>query len=251
MIPARKQPIFNALLRRWLTRVLRRRFHNVYVAGGEHLAALTQDGPVIGCVNHTNWWDGFVLYVFAHRHLPHEVYLAMEEANLRRYPFFTWMGVFGVDLRRTGHALPTLRYALSLLQGKRASKPTLLWMFVQGKLARPNTPVEVKRGASFLAAQARAQLLPLVIRYEWLGESRPSIVIRVGGPMSPDTETAEIGVTLNRMLAEVDDSLDGTIPSAYKPWFEPSMSMNKRWDRFLHRLFQRREAFDTQNHHPR
>ena len=130
MIPARKIAPFNWALRRWLDRTLRRRFHNVYIGGAEHLRALPTGRPVVGCVNHTNWWDGFVLYVLSHRLLPHDIHLAMEEKNLRRYRFFTWMGVFGVDLATRASALPGMRYAVKILR----EPSRLVWMFGQGKL---------------------------------------------------------------------------------------------------------------------
>ena len=99
MLLARKNALFNFALRRLLARTLRRRFHAVRVAGAEHLGALDPSRPTIGCVNHTNWWDGFVLYVLSHRLMQErDIYLAMEEKHLRRYPFFRWMGCFGVDL---------------------------------------------------------------------------------------------------------------------------------------------------------
>ena len=251
MIPARKLPPFNFALRRWLTRVLRRRFHNVYVAGGEHLRVLGSTRPVVGCVNHTNWWDGFVLYVLSHRFLPHDIYLAMEEKNLRRYRFFTWMGVFGVELSDRRTALPGLRYALRLLQRKDAHRAMpLVWMFVQGKLLRPQVPVQVKSGATFLAARSGAALLPLVLRYEWLNESRPSIFVRIGAPLAPGTEETSIADALNSLLASTDQTLDPLDLTGYQPLFAPGMSMNKRWDYLVHLCLLRGKVFDKHNGDP-
>ena len=248
MIPARKLPPFNFALRRWLTRVLRRRFHNVYVAGAEHLRTLEPDRPVVGCVNHTNWWDGFVLYVLSHRLLPHDIYLAMEEQNLRRYRFFTWMGVFGVDLTNRMTAWPGLRYALRLLSGSNLHGPTrLVWMFVQGKLLPPALPVEVKPGALFLAAHTKAAILPLVIRYEWLVESRSSIFVRIGAPLEANIPTGKLADVLNALLAETDRTTALSDLTDYNPLFTPAMSMNKRWDHLVHLCLRRRGVFDKQN----
>ena len=242
MIPARKVAPFNWVLRRWLDRTLRRRFHNVYVGGGEHLRALSVSRSVVGCVNHTNWWDGFVLYVLSHRLLPHDIHLAMEEKNLRRYRFFAWMGVFGVDLGTRASALPGMRYAVKLLR----TPSRLVWMFVQGKLLPANEPVEVKPGALFLAQRAGALVLPLVLRYEWLIESRPSIFVQVGVPVEPTITDAELAATLNDLLAQTGRALHPLNLDGYEPFYRSGLSMNKRWDRVLH-LFRRREKFDPLN----
>ena len=248
VIPAKKNRAFDLLAYRWVSRALRRRFHGVYLAGGEHLHGLPIGTAVIGCVNHTNWWDGFVLHALSHRRLPHEIYLAMAEENLRRYRFFTWMGVFGVDLRPGARNVNALRYAIGLLTPCRVNRPALIWMFVQGKLVPERRPVEVLPGAAFLARRGGAMLLPVSLRYPWLSESRPSVFIRVGAPMPADTGSPEIADTLNGLLARTDQSLERPDLADYEPLFEPGMSLNRRWDYVRHILGGRRESFDKSNH---
>ena len=260
MIPARKHPAFNFALRRWLALVLRRRFHSVRLAGGEHLRALASASresapPVVGCVNHTNWWDGFLLYVLSHRCLPHDIYLAMEEKNLRRYRFFTWMGVFGLDLSDRRSVLPGLRYAVKLLRGetpadgirRNTASARLVWMFVQGALVSPRLPVAVKPGATFLARHAGAALLPVVLRYDWLIESRATIFVHVGETLPATTEPEKLAARLDELLAQTDDAIEHREFSAWEELLPPRMSMNKRWDYFLHLFSGRREKFDSQN----
>ncbi len=242
MIAARKISAFNFILRRWLGRVLRRRFHGIHLFGAEHLRGLGTVRPVIGCVNHTNWWDGFVLYVLSARLLPHDIYLAMEEENLRLYRFFTWMGVFGIDLANRRSALPGLRYALRLLRPGH-----LIWMFVQGQLLPPGVPIEVRPGASFLARRTGARLLPLVLRYEWLSESRPSIFVSVGAPQEASTSTDELAVALNTLYAGLDEKIFPLDLRGAETLFPSRMSINKRWDYLLHRLRLRPDPFDPHN----
>lgn len=241
MIPARKSVVFNRALRPVMNGVLRRRFHGVRVAGAEHLAALAGSRPIVGCVNHTNWWDGFVLYALSHALVSHDIHLAMEERNLRRYPFFPWMGAFGLDLDNPGVGL---RYAVRLLRG---APGRLAWMFVQGRLAPAHVPIEAKGGALWLAEKAGASVLPLVIRYEWLVESRPTILIRIGAALPATTTAQELSAEMNRLFAEITPSLDPVDLAAYQPLFPPRMSMNRRWDYFVHRVLGRRGAFEREN----
>jgi 1-acyl-sn-glycerol-3-phosphate acyltransferase len=248
MIAARKNALFNFVLRRVLGWTLRRRFHNLYVAGGEHLRGLVPGGPVVGCVNHTNWWDGFVLYVLSHRLLPHEIYLAMEQKNLRQYPFFTWMGVFGLDLADPRGALSGLRYALRLLSERGAGRrPPLIWMFVPGHLHAAGQPIAVKPGALWLASRAGAQILPIVLRYEWLSESRPSIFANIGEVLPETGSTAELTGALGRLDAGVPRGAGAPEFQAFQPLFGQKMSINKWWDYVRHRLGRARTPFDRQN----
>ena len=247
MIPARKSRAFDFLVQRWVARTLRRRFHGVFIAGGEHLQALDGALPVIGCVNHTNWWDGFVLYVLSHRRLPHDIYLAMEERNLRRYRFFTRMGVFGVDLSAGSRNVAALRYALKLLRVAGGPRAALVWMFVQGELVSDRRPVEARPGAAFLARHGGARLLPVALRYAWLSESRPSVFVRVGRPLAAGAGSADIAASLNGLLAATDRTLDPPDLAEYARLFEPGMSVNKRWDYLRHVFGGGREVFDKSN----
>ena len=248
MIPARKSAPFNLVLRRWLDRTLRQRFHNVYIGGADHLRALDPARAVVGCVNHTNWWDGFVLYVLSHRFLPHDIHLAMEEKNLRRYQFFTWMGVFGIDLATRASALPGIRYAVGLLRDvSRRKQARLVWMFVQGKLLPASRDVEVKPGALFLARRTGAQVLPLVLRYEWLSESRPSVFVQVGMPLKSSVSADELAVVLNGLIVRIGNMLEPLDLSGFQPLYRSSLSMNKRWDWLRHLFGRKREGFDGHN----
>lgn len=241
MIPARKNAAFNFALRPVMNGVLRRRFHNVRVAGAGHLEALDPSQPIVGCVNHTNWWDGFVLYALSHALVAHDIHLAMEERNLRRYPFFPWMGAFGLDLENPGAGL---RYAVRLLRG---APGRLAWMFVQGRLAPAHVPVVAKGGSLWLAEKAGARVLPAVIRYEWLAESRPTVLIRIGAALPAETAADALSAVMNTLFSEIGAALDPVDLTEYQPLFKPRMSMNRRWDYFVHRVRGRREAFEREN----
>ncbi len=242
MIAARKNAPFNFFVRRWLGRMLKRRFHGVYVFGVENLRLIDPERAVVGCANHSNWWDGFVLYVLSWRLLPHDIYLAMEEENLRRYRFFTWLGVFGLDLTSQASALAGVRYAMRMLRPGR-----LIWMFVQGRLQAAGTPVVVKPGALLLARRTQSQLLPVVLRFEWLSESRPSILIGIGAPLDPASSADKLAAAINRLYAQLGEKLDPPDFREAEALFPPRMSVNKRWDYFLHRLGRRQDFFDRQN----
>ncbi len=90
-------------------------------------------------------------------------------------------------------------------------------------------------------------MLPLVLRYDWLQESRPSIFVRVGAPLPAETAAEVLASRLNELLAQTDAAIDGRDFAGWEDLLPPRMSMNKRWDYVRHLLSRRHEAFDKQN----
>ncbi len=130
--------------------------------------------PVVGCVNHTNWWDGFVLYVLSHRlsaarHLSRH---GREESASLPVLSPGWASSASTSprvLRRCRACATRCGYCATDTAQTRAAGLD----FRAGEIAAGRRAVEVKPGALFLARRTGAQLLPLVLRYEWLSESRP------------------------------------------------------------------------------
>lgn len=211
MIEARKNRIFEALFYRVLKWQMRRRFHGIYVAGLEHVAALEPDRALIACANHTNWWDGFAVELLTRQFPGRSFYLAQEERHLLKNCWMRYLGVFGIDL--DGSTLPGIRHALQLLRDPK----TVLWLFAQGRIEHPSRPIEIKPGARFLAEKSGAQLLPVIFRYEWLIESRPSLFIQIGAPGSLDLES---------LARSIPTDLEGLL-ERFRPLFKPGMSLNK------------------------
>ena len=115
---------------------LRRAFGGVYAS--IHPAALRlrrlEGYPVIFCMTHSGWFDGHLAFVLNDRVFHYDAYLMMEEANLARYFFFTWMGVFGVDRDNVRSALASIDYICDILRRGRR-KPSS--SFHRGPCATP------------------------------------------------------------------------------------------------------------------
>src|SRR5947207_2928655 len=110
----------------------RRAFAGVYVYA--HPDALRMRGrgcplPVIFCATHAGWWDGYMAAIINRKVFKHDGYLMMEEASLKRVPFFTWTGVFGVDRDNPREALASIEYSFQLLAG---GPGRAVWIFPQG-----------------------------------------------------------------------------------------------------------------------
>lgn len=98
MIPSAKNPVFDA----WFSRVARGRieetFGRVLVSGRERARRATEEGPIVGVLNHSTWWDALVVLWISRHLLGVDGYAMIDARNLRPLPFFTRLRAFRVDL---------------------------------------------------------------------------------------------------------------------------------------------------------
>ncbi len=228
MIPANKNDILDSILYvyfRWLTR---RAFHTIAARGLENLRQLPNDRPVLLFCNHTNWWDGVLIYLLT-RQMRHKAgYCMMEEKQLKHYLFFTWLGAFSVDLSNPLRSAVALRYAQRLLQLSESA----IWVFPQGRICRPNEIIDVRPGTEYLAKSSpRALLVPVAMRYDFFREDRPNALIEIGQPF-PAIECSEgrIAHDCNETFARVNQSAREQDLTDFVPLFPARLPLNKRWE---------------------
>ena len=228
MIAANKNDILDSLLFIYFRSMVRRSFHTVAGRGLERLRQLPVDRPVLLFCNHTNWWDGLILYLLT-RQMPHKaVYCMMEEKQLKHYRFFTWLGAFSVDLSSPLRSAASLRYAQRLLQ----KNETAIWIFPQGRLCRQNEPVEIKPGTDYLATNApHAVLVPMALRYDFFREDRPNILIEVGTPFQAiELKEGRIAQECNETFARLTEAAENQDLTGFSVLFPPRWTINKRWE---------------------
>jgi len=227
MIAANKNDIIDSLLFIYFRRLARGAFYTVAGRGLERLRNLPQDRPVILFCNHTNWWDGLMVYLLTRQMRHKAAYCMMEEKQLRYYRFFTWLGAFSVDLSSPLRSAASLRYAHRLLQ----RKETAIWIFPQGRICRQNEPVEIKPGTDYLAQSApHALLVPVAMRYDFFREDRPNCLIEIGLPF-PATERTDgrIAQECNEAFARITKAAQDHDLTGFDPLFPPRWTINKRW----------------------
>lgn len=245
VIPARKNAFAERLMFWQLRRMLRRSFHCVWIRGRENLRAVAGEGAVIAFSNHTNWWDGLLIFLLT-RELPEKsLHCMMEEKQLQHYRFFTWIGAFGVNLDSKREAARSLRYALRLLE-----EPNhLVWIFPQGEMLPPTQPILAHPGVAFLARKAKgARMLPIAFRYEFLRQDKPEVLIEIGEPIAAATTDL---AAIEQAAQAVADRLAQTVASQDLSGFEgamaPSLPINKRWEWFCRACTGRLSGFQAEN----
>ncbi len=182
MIEHRKSAVFNALFVAYARRLLRTGFAAIRVDGLDRARAALAAGPAVFVSNHTAWWDGIVLMWlanYAFRPGPSDGYALMDARNLKKFPFFRRLGVFGVDLEDAGDRAAVIDYAVGLLD-----RPgRLVWIFPQGAERPVTEPLVFRAGAARVAVGAGVPVVPMAVRYEHGRFPKPTIYLAFGEPL--------------------------------------------------------------------
>lgn len=242
MIPAHNFPLGGRLVEWLIHSSFRKYFDRIHfrTRGNYDETVLTQ--PLIMCANHSSWWDGYVARL-VETQLGVDAYLMMEEAQLRRYFFFSWIGCFSVNRQDARSALQSLQYAARLLKER---PRRFVWLFPQGEIS-PNDhrPLEFFTGAAHLARATSPSLLcPVAIRIEFLAEQRPDLFISLGEPLRigpEETRTAGFLKACTKRLevavtAELDQLRADVIASDYSSFniiMQGRSSTNRLFDTLL------------------
>ena len=226
---------------------LRRAFRGVYAWVDPATLEMTKKStmPIIFCATHSGWWDGHMAFILDRQVFHRNPLVMMEERQLARYAFFTWIGAFGIRREEPRAALQSLQYAAELLSTRPNST---LWMFPQGQMAQPDArPLQVFGGAANIARRLdRCALVPVALRYEFLTEQAPSALARVGAPMlvrqSDGASSRELTAKLSEGMMVVADRLRDDVytrdVAKYKRILAGRGSVNANWDR-VRQVFRR------------
>lgn len=211
MIPARKNRLFNAWFARHARTRIERSFAAVFVRGLEAAKRAVEGAPVLVVSNHTSWWDPLVVLHLSQHVLRTDGYALMDAKNLRRLPFFSLVGGFGVDLDRPADGAATIKYATRLLD-----RPgRLVWVFPQGR-ERPTSerPLSFRAGSAEIARIAKkATTLPAAFRYELAGEERPHLYISFGEPIPAERDVNRARAEQERAVTEELDQIERALRS--------------------------------------
>ncbi len=239
--PANKNPLGEWVITRFLIQpAASRAFAGVHVYAQPDALKLREkkDLPVIYCVTHTSWWDGYMVGLLNRTVFKQDAYLMMEEVNLARYWFFTWIGVFGVDRDDARKALASIDYSVRLLTEQQGRA---IWVFPQGTITHPDTrPMGLFSGAGHIARRVgRCALVPVALRYEFRMEQAPQVFAYVGNPLMLDPKAAhlsskEITSRLEEAMTQGDDAVHADLVSenleAYRTVLGGRGSSNALWD---------------------
>jgi hypothetical protein len=206
MIRGEKQKFPIWILHRYLGWRLRRMFHAIYLSGAVSALEDSSHFPVVLFSNHQSWWDAFLMQpLFDFYGISY--YVMMEERNLKRFPFFRRVGVFGVDLESRQGRASSLLYAGRLLKQAPEGEKRLLLVYPHGRLVDPVEPwPEFQPGITHLVGLNPAGIsLPLYIHLRMGRYPLPEAFLRLGRPVPKASLTSP--AALSDHLVEARDAL--------------------------------------------
>ncbi len=180
MLEANKSKIFEKIFSIYNRNLLKRRFYSYQVLGLDYLLNKKVNEPLIIYCNHSSWWDGLITFQIS-REATFDSFWMMEEKQLKNLFLFRKLGAFSVVREKPREALKSIDYAAKLLI--ESSKRTL-WIFPQGEIL-PNElrPIKFYNGLTKIIKKVgNCSVTSLSIRYEFLGEFKPQIFVKVEEP---------------------------------------------------------------------
>ncbi len=132
--------------------------------------------------NHASWWDAAVYLVLSQLYFAEFTsYGPIEASQLKRYPFLSRLGIFGIELEGFSGAARFIRVARAVL----ARPKGLLWITPEGQFTDPRPrPLHLRGGLAHLEKIPDITYLPLAIEYVFWNESKPEMLLHFGAPVT-------------------------------------------------------------------
>lgn len=189
---------FQRVFRPYVRRKLERSFDGVHVAGLAAVRARLDQEPLILAANHCSWWDALLLVALDDL-LGCESYCLMDADNLRKLPFFGWLGAVPLDRGHPKKAIKDLRASAALLQRPNQA----MWIFPQGRLYPPELrPLRLQSGVAMLARASKARVVPVSFSYPFREAPQPAAVVSFGAPLDADSSGKALLLALEEALVE-------------------------------------------------
>ena len=211
MLEAKKSEIFRKIFGVYNKNLLKRKFHSLHVSGIENFQNLSL--PYLIYANHSSWWDGMVAFHIS-EFLKLESFIMMEEKQLKKMQLFRRLGAFSVIRENPREAIKSIKYAAKLLK---VNSRNTLWIFPQGRIL-PNDvrPLKFYNGLAHIVKNIdKCSIVPLAMRYEFLGNFKPEIFVSIGKPFIIDGQNNssknELTGIFSKQLTELLDELKSNI----------------------------------------
>ncbi|MFN0011342.1 MAG: hypothetical protein ACKVS8_06830 [Phycisphaerales bacterium] len=181
ILHADHSPRFASVFAWYLRRKLAGAFHTVRITHGSRaaLGALEQHpGAAMVLFTHSAWWDPLMGLYITRTLIPSRRVLApMDVRQLRRFPFFRKLGLFGIDPDNPASLAAMCGY----VSDEFARVPrSLIALTPQGTFADPRAPIVLRPGAAALGARFATRNLRVAVvaaEYVFWTDQKPELLI--------------------------------------------------------------------------
>jgi 1-acyl-sn-glycerol-3-phosphate acyltransferase len=160
-----------------------------------------QGRPLVIYAPHPSWWDAILFMLLLRRYfINRPAFLPMDAEAIRKYPFMTKLGVFGVEQGSPRGAVRFLNTARQVL----AAPHHMLWMNAPGRFVDVRErPVPITPGLVRLAEIAPDALIaPLAFEYAFWTEKQAEAFAAFGPAMEASTLLAMDRLTRTECLRD-------------------------------------------------
>lgn len=206
MIRPRKSRLFVRMFRAYNRRLLARTFRRIHLDGDPSVLAPEGGAPLLICLSHASWWDPLLALLLDERVPGLDSYGIMDARQLRRWGFFTRLGMIGVDRADLADARRLLEYAPRLL-----SEPNkALWITPQGRFASlAERPLAFQAGIGHIAARLpRFRAATVVFDYEFWDSSKPEAFVSVRPPTVHQGGALDRSAFVRSMERRMEDQIE-------------------------------------------
>ena len=222
-----RHPAFLHFFRKVARNRIAHRLDGLWVSGLDEARAALAAGPVLFAANHVAWWDALLLLPMDEA-LGSLGWAVMDARNLKRMPFFGWIGALPLDRSSPERSRECLESSAALLDRPGRG----MWIFPQGR-QRPAhlRPLGLRPGLQTMYHCNPVQIVAVSVDYAFLEKSRPAAVVRFSPPVPVEdghvieAVESELLVGLEQIDAAVITATDGrrarTHPDDPLPGFVP------------------------------
>lgn len=180
-IPTKESRLLIAFFYRYTGFLLKLRFRSVNVRQDYKPS---KESKTVYFLNHNYWWDGLLPLYLNEKYFGQKARALMEDVQMRRYPFFSKIGAFSINLKNPKSSIKSLRYALESMNREKAC----LFLYPEGEIVPVSEKTaEFKNGLAWLYQKSETfDFVPIGIYIDHSLGSKPDLNIYIGKSVNPD-----------------------------------------------------------------
>lgn len=230
MIKANHQKPAEWIFRKYILNLLKRHFSTFFTLNQPD--SLDPDLPLILLPNHSTWWDGFFFYLINHHFFQRKIYLMMLEEQLKKNPFFKYVGAYSINPGTLSGVKESINYTLDLLN-EQHKIPKIFCIFPQGELLPWTSPVSYQKGIAFILKRIEnpVQVCPLNMHAFFRASQYPDVLIKFGQIYTvlpgKNLQTDQLEEASLQLKSDIEDAILNHVKGSC--FFQGRISINERF----------------------